>query len=152
MVAIRAKLRPKSLYKVTKNLNELIAKVERQGKRDALRKAGRPMIKAIKANAPVDSGNLRRSIKSKIRTSKKDEQVILTIGPDRNTKGTKDGKTVRAVKYANIVEFGSIHRSGTRFMTKAFMSTKMICFDIYHREVKAFIKKAGKKLSKTAKI
>lgn len=151
MLILNAKLKPSSLKFVSKNLNKLIDKVERQGKRDAIAKAGRPMLRAVKKGVSRRSGSLKKAMKGKVKTFKKGEMIMYIIGPDRRAKNLVNGKTVRAERYVVPEEFGTHQRSGSGFMRKGFDSTKKESFNIYKRELSASIKRAGKRLSKNFK-
>ncbi len=151
MALLKGKIRPSSYTHVARNLNKLIDKVARQGVREALPKAGRVMLKAAKAGVSKDRGNLKKVLKGKIKTYKNEGVIIYMMGSDRNTRGQKDGKSIRAERYAVVEEFGSKFRSGSGFMRKAFDSKKGEAFRIFTRELRASTQRAGKRLAKNFK-
>jgi hypothetical protein len=106
------------------------------------------MLKHAKAGVSTDKSNLKRALKGKIKTYKQDGIIVYLMGPDRNTRGQRNGKQIRAERYAVIEEFGSKYRSGSGFMRKAFDAKKGEAFRIYTRELKASTQRAGKRLAK----
>mgnify|MGYP006935485075 CR=1 FL=1 len=84
--------------------------------RAAETKAMRPMAKSAKANAPVETGTLKKSIGVKTKTYRRSGTVVTVVGPrigfEREvTVETPTGERIREVrnpsKYAHLVEFGT---------------------------------------------
>lgn len=79
--------------------------------RPAIREAAAEIRKAAKALAPVDTGLLKKSIKSVVRTSKKQGVVYAVIGPATGMGAdvVRDGRPQYAdpAKYAHLVEYGT---------------------------------------------
>lgn len=150
---IKATLRKASLGKTKRNLDILIEKVERQGKREALLKAGRPMVRNVKAKVGRDKGHLKKSIKQRIRTYKKDQLIILYIGPDRRYKTQdEEGNEIRPIYYAVPDEFGTKNRAANGGFRQGFDMSKSLSLEIYKREIKASIKRAGRRLERNFKV
>lgn len=153
MAILKATLRKASLTKTRRNLNTLIEKVERQGKREALRKAARPMMRNVKARVGRDKGHLKKSIKMKVKTYKKDQLIIAYIGPDRRYRSQdEDGNEIRPVFYAVADEFGTVNRSANGGFRQGFDMSKSQSKAIYTKEIKASIKRVGKRLQRNFKV
>lgn len=148
---------------------ELADKIGRGAMRDAMTKACRLMTAAVKAKAPVGAtGLLKKSIKQKVKTNTRKQRVTAVIGPSKNTSGQVDrfgtGKieTVRPVRYAHLVEFGSAARGvygkdgvtmtpgnpPQPFMRPAYEATKQAAHHKYKTELGPGIQKAAAKLRK----
>lgn len=150
---LKATLRKASLSKTKRNLDTLIEKVERQGKREALLKAGRPMVRNVKARVGKKKGHFKKSIKQRVRTYKKDQLIILYIGPDRRYKSQdEDGNEIRPIYYAVPDEFGTKNRSANGGMRQGFSMTKGLSLRIYKKEISASIKRVGKRLERKFKV
>lgn len=116
---------------------------------EASRKAMAPMVRAAKAGAPVDDGDLKRSMVVKRAKSPKASPVHV-VGPRADFVG-KNGK--RPVKYAHVVEFGRAANAdgkggfpGLRFMTKAFEATAQTVIATLESEIPVAIAKRVAKL------
>lgn len=146
---------------------ELEKQLARGAMRDAMTKAARPMTAAVKRNAPVGrTGLLKKSIKQKVKTSRKKGMVTAVIGPSNKIKGidpvTK--KEVRPSRYAHLVEKGSASRGvwgrkGVKvtpgsppnpFMRTAYASTKSKVADVYKREMGPAVQRSAARLKKRA--
>lgn len=155
---LKAKINAGSLRKFEINMNELIGKVERQGKREAIVKAARPIVREAKRRAPVRSGLLKKSIKAKARTYKKNGLIMVLIGSDRRTKGTyrRPGSEIEELvtpsNYASRVEFGHSRAPAHPFLRPAFDAKKGESLAIYKREIGRSIKKVGARLSRRVKF
>lgn len=121
---------------------------------EASRKAMKPMLAAAKANAPKDTGALRRSLTVKRRRSPKDKPVHV-VGPRKDATG-KDGR--KPVKYAHIVEWGRAAgkdgkgaMAGTRFLTRAFESTSEQVLRLFGAEIGPAIERRAAKLAARGK-
>lgn len=107
----------------------------------ASRKALRPMLAAAKRNAPVDKGNLKKSLTIKADGKASKSRPRFVVGPDASYQIDDD----RPVKYAHVVEFGPADgsRPGARFMTAAFEETKDETLKILGAEIGPQIEKAA---------
>ncbi len=111
---------------------------------EASRKAMRPMLAAAKALAPVDDGDLKRSLTIK---SKRGQTVV---GPNKKFIGRDGAKPGRV---AHLVEFGRAAGAngrggmpGTRFMSRAFEATKDQVVKIFGSEIGPAIERRAQKL------
>jgi HK97 gp10 family phage protein len=150
--------------KLEKNLNTLKTRIARGAMRDALKKASKPMLDEAKRGGDFSdrTGTLRKSLKVKMSTNTKTNDVFATIGPDKNVKSTTTdeftGETieVKPVKYAHLVEFGHrlVSAAGKAygrikaypFMRKAFDSQSENVIKIYRQELGNSIEKIARKL------
>jgi HK97 gp10 family phage protein len=66
----------RGLDDVLAKLHELSPKVQRGIERRVLRKAAKPILEQAKANAPMKTGKLRRSLKIRSLRSRKDKQQV----------------------------------------------------------------------------
>jgi NaMN:DMB phosphoribosyltransferase len=81
---------------------------------DAIAQAVRPIVAAIKARTPVDSGALRRSITATVKRYPNGGKIIGFVGPDRDyyaagkrlKKGASKKGSDRPAMYAHLPEFG----------------------------------------------
>lgn len=93
--------------------------------RRSLLKAVDPVIQSAKGRAPVDRGDLAKSIDAATRLSKRQRSlnrpivsahgVEVYVGP-----GLKNGG--RGVRHAHLVEFGTSHMAPQPFMRPAWLS------------------------------
>ena len=92
-----------------KSLIKAIRTLEFKAQKTVLRKAtaasAAPIRKAMKKNAPVETGTLKKSIRTKTKTYKNGTVVAITGARD-NTQ-TVNGKPRNPGKYAHLVEFGT---------------------------------------------
>jgi len=147
---------------------DLQSQIERGAMRDALTKAARLITAAIRRNAPKGAtGLLKKSIRQKVVTSARGN-VRAYIGPSNNVSGQADllGNghivTVRPVKYAHLVEFGtksrgSYGRKGEKvtpgnaprpFMRPAYEQTKAATVIAYKDGLVPGIERAARKIKK----
>ena len=76
--------------------------------RPALREASGEIRKAAKRLAPKKSGQLKKSIKNKVVTSKKTGTVFAVVGPAYGFKTVdENGRANDPAKYGHLVEFGT---------------------------------------------
>lgn len=96
-------------------LKGLPASVEARVMADAVQVATRPMVQAMQAGAPRDTGALSKSITSVVRRYPKQGKVVALIGPDnsyygpkgkRKKKGESRRGANRPRNYVHLVEFG----------------------------------------------
>ena len=110
---------------------------------EASRKALRPLVAATKANAPVDSGDLKRTIGIRRVRSPKIRPVHV-VAP--------------SVRYAHIPEFGRAPNAdgngeiiGQRFMTRAFEATSAAVLKALELEIPEAIRRRVAKIAAKAK-
>ncbi len=112
----------------------------------AARKALQPMLRAAKAAAPRDDGDLQKSLTIK-RTKSPKSKPKHVVGPAANYVG-KDG--AKPVRYAHLTEFGSADgtKAGTRWMTGAFEETANQVIDELGKALGPEIEKAAARRAK----
>ncbi len=101
----------------------LPASVEARVMSDAVKIAAKPIVNAVKAKAPRDTGALRKSITAIVKRYPKAGKVMAIIGPDKDYYGggrrVKDSGSKRGAdrpsKYAHLVEFGHYSAAATGF-------------------------------------
>ncbi len=114
-------------------------RVEKAGNRRAVRKATTPMLKESKRLVPVRTGELKRSLVSRVQTEGR--AIMAKIG---GRKGTRGGR------YLHLVEFGSVYASPQPFLRPAFEATKDESKRIYQETVWADIKAEAAKAKASA--
>ena len=151
------------------NVAELTDKLARGAMRFGLTKATRVVTAKVKSLAPVGAtGLLKKSIRNKVKTNVKKQSVVAFVGPSNNVSGQVDRfgngniETVRPVKYAHLVEFGTVSRGvyGRKgvtvspgnpphpFMRPAFEATKGEAVTIYKNELRTGIAKTAATIRK----
>jgi HK97 gp10 family phage protein len=99
-----------------KDLQDLLSglgdRVLRKVARQAVSAGATPIQGSAKANAPEESGLLKKSIKKRVRTYKDSQTVVAIVGPDSSVKGEYKGKKRWPAKYAHLVEDGHIDSKG----------------------------------------
>lgn len=80
----------------------------------AVRAGAKPLVDAAKANVPVDTANLKKSIGINRKKTKDKSQVWFTVSPRKG--GKNDGF------YGHMVEFGTSKMAAQPFMRPAFES------------------------------
>jgi HK97 gp10 family phage protein len=142
----------KGAKELEKQLKELAKKsTATKYLRRAATAAIRPMRKACKAECPVDTGALKKSIDSKV--SVKNYGVSAIVGSDtavmddkkKEGKGTES--VVRAARILHLVLFGHITESGTavpgnNFLEKGYHDAIDQTLSTYSAKLKEGIEKA----------
>ena len=103
-----------------RRLRLLPDKLQSRVVKKGIRAAGKPILKTAKARVPVETGALKKSLGTKLKTYRHSGNSVLIIGPrtdDRYTKGER-----KPHKYAHLVERGTKHIPAVPFMRFAFMS------------------------------
>lgn len=115
----------------------------------AARKSMAPVLKAAKANVPIDDGDLRRSLVVRKQKSPKGT-TRFAVGPSNKFTG-KDGD--RPVKYAHVVEFGSADgtKPARRPLTRAYESTKDEAQKVFGKEIGPAVERQAAKVAARAK-
>lgn len=99
-----------------KALKQLGPKFEKRIAKGAIRAGARVIAKQAKANAPKESGALKRSIQVVTRKTKGADVAVVT----RHKK--KDIKQGKGTAYAHIIEFGSKYIPARPFLRPALDS------------------------------
>jgi HK97 gp10 family phage protein len=93
---------------LTRQLRRMGDKVARKGATNALKEGAKPIREEVRYQAPVDKGNLRRSIKSKISKRRKTEQEVM-VGPDPSI-----------APKAKFPQFGTKYQDPQPYLTTGF--------------------------------
>jgi HK97 gp10 family phage protein len=104
-----------------RTFNTLGERVQRSVLRSAVSVASTPISRAAKANAPRESGLLKKSLGKKVVTNKEKQSVSAIIGPRRNVSGMHKGKLRKPSRYAHLVEKGFIDAAGRFHPPQAFL-------------------------------
>jgi HK97 gp10 family phage protein len=102
-------------------LNGLGDRVLRKVARQSVSAGATPIAQSAKANAPEQSGLLRKSIKKKVKTYKDTQTVVAIVGPDSSVRGEYKGEKRVPAKYAHLVEDGHIDANGNHVPAHPFM-------------------------------
>lgn len=97
---------------LTKKLGDLEKKLQKTVAKNALTEGAKPMVKSLKKSSPVDTGELRDSIKTanKIKTKKGRYSIDMGVtGEDRDI-----------VARGYYQHYGSRSRAGTYWMSEGF--------------------------------
>jgi HK97 gp10 family phage protein len=105
----------KELEKVLRSMD---AKTSRKFAIKAMRAGAKPIVAAARANAPVNSGRLRRAIS--VKAKPKSEGVGIEIGVKRG----KESNDPKGAWYAHLVEFGTKFMPAHPFLTPAVDSER----------------------------
>lgn len=103
--SIGAVTRVEGLDDILGALRNLEKRIVRGGVDKALRAASKPVIEAMRAEVPVETGSLKKSLGLKLRTYKAAGRRVSIIGARSRPYQTKLGKRNPAY-YAHLVEFG----------------------------------------------
>ncbi len=115
-------------------------KLARNALRRGLVAAGKVMVDAVKSRVPVDSGDLKRSIKARVSVSPKKGSGSVKIGPAYGGKGSKDPGV-----YGRFQEFGTIHDPAQPFMRPAFDAESKKSLDVFTDVMREEVQKLGTK-------
>lgn len=120
----------------------------------AARKALRPTLAEAKANAPVRFGFLKKALTIKKGRSPK-ARPKFRVGPDAAAEGPNGEKPVR---YAHLSEWGRAPNKngkggykGTRWLTRAYQSTRDGVSAIFGAEIGPAMEKRAAQLAKKAR-
>lgn len=151
------------------NIAELQQKLARGGMRGAITKAARLVTAKAKALAPVSTGLLKKSIRQKVITNTKKNNVTVVIGPSNNVVGQVDRlgngviTTARPAKYGHLVEYGTAGRGSygregviiepgnppQPFMRPAWEATRDAAAEKYKSELAPEIQKVAARIRKS---
>lgn len=137
-MSMRTKVQVQGAKQVIKRLNKLKRGVKNKILRKAITKSCQPVAKAAKANTPIETGLLKKSLGHKVKTYKDD--VVGIVGPRR---GMGKVVTVRGrkvyrdpVKYAHLVERGTVDSKPQPFLLPAWESNKQAISQILTNEIR----------------
>lgn len=111
-------------------LKELKGAVQRRVMRKAVRAGAKPLVAAMRAAAPKDTGTLKKSIGVRITTTRK-KDVVAIVGPKRRFVRVVRGRKYVATKYRHLAERGRRAvrqgiKKGQKFKGKPFPIAKGI--------------------------
>lgn len=149
------------------NVKALEDRIGRGAMRGAMTKAARIVAAAARRNAPVGrTGALKKSIRAKVVTNTKKNEVVARVGPSRKAQGKdpKTGLVTRPARYAHLVEFGTASRGvyGEKgktvtpgsppkpFLRPAYESTRRQAVEVYKTNLGPEIQKTAARISKSA--
>lgn len=116
-VAFKLQMRVDGLGPLRAKLALLRASQQRRIVRPAVAAAGTPVLQAARQRAPVESGQLRRSLGKRVKLLRKSGIVVAIVGPRRKafrkqlwrqSRWSKDAQWVNPTNYAHLVEFGTL--------------------------------------------
>lgn len=136
------------IEKVIAAANALERRIQRGGMRAALNKATTPMLRKARALAPKESGALKRSLKKKVSTNKRQDAVTVVIGADKKTTVVYQGKVRKPSRYLHLVEMGHGSVPPQPFLRPAYESTRKETTAIYSAELKKAIEKRTAQLTR----
>jgi HK97 gp10 family phage protein len=133
-----------------RRLKKLGDKVHRRVTRQAVNAAATPVVKAAKANAPKQSGLLKKAMGKKVATFKKTQAVAAIVGAKKSVQGEVDGKPRKPSRYAHLVEKGHINEHGEHvpaqpFLRPALEQTGEQAMSVMQTKFAAGIEKEAKK-------
>lgn len=103
------------LSKLSKKLSELEKKASKQIAKKTLLAGADPMEKALVDSAPMDTGELKRNIKSAKNITTKKGNSTIDVGVTK-----KEGAAQRIIDRAYYQHYGSRSRAGTYWMDEGF--------------------------------
>ena len=128
----------KQIQELEKSLLKLGPRVAKKVTNKAMTAARKPVVKAIRSNVPVRTGELKKSIGSKQKTYKGKSVRMSIIGARSRPTVDENGRKNNPAFYAHLVEFGTATgTSPTSFMRKGWDSSERIALA---RFIKAYRK------------
>jgi HK97 gp10 family phage protein len=118
-MAFKIRMRITGVAELISKLRTLDDKVRRKALRSGIAKAGRIIAKDAKDRVQRRSGQLARSIGSKVKVYRNGGAVVAIVGPRKGFKIIVDGKPVDPVRYAHLVEAGTSHSAAFPFLRPA---------------------------------
>ena len=103
------------LSKLSKKLSELEKKASKQIAKKTLLAGADPMERALVDSAPMDTGELKRNIKSAKNITTKKGNSTIDVGVTR-----KEGAAQEVIDRAYYQHYGSRSRAGTYWMDEGF--------------------------------
>ena len=120
--------------KLNRELERLPYRIQKNVSAVALRKGARLIVKAARAKVPVLSGNLKKSLGSKMERVLRGEMPVIQIGARRK---------IRGAKHAHLVEFGHGGPKAARpypFLEPAIRETSGAALKAIRDELSAWLK------------
>lgn len=131
--------------KLNRKLSRLKEAVKRRVLRKAVTAASKPVLKAAKTKAPKQTGLLRKSLGRRTKTYRKSGVAVAVVGPREgfSKEVVVNGKSEfrNPVKYAHLVELGTIKNVAQPFLRPALDSTKVEATQAMAQAIEAGIEK-----------
>jgi HK97 gp10 family phage protein len=122
-------------------LNRLRRGLRNRILRKALRRGSKPMVQAVRALAPTDTRELRRSIGTRSRTYRRGGVIVFVIGPRNRPsmqvpKGGVKPRRYNPAYYAHLVELGTRRSGKFPFVRPGFIAAQGRAHAIIVAEIK----------------
>jgi len=142
-------IKVKGQRRLLRKFNRLPSRVQKRVLRQAVKAAGKPVIKAARAKCPTESKLLKKSIGSKVKVYRTSGTIVLIIGPRTNYSGEFEGKKRNPKNYAHLVHDGFTTRDGrfvkgTPFLKAAHKEQKNQAIAIMKTKLRDGVTKAWK--------
>jgi HK97 gp10 family phage protein len=121
-----------------KSLDGLAQKIQNRILRQAITQGCNVLKRTAKELAPIDTGTLRKSLVSKVKTSKNNTTGKIGGSPD---KVTVDGKQHVAWRYLHLVELGTTHSKAQPFLAPALAQEKDKVYNLIAQKIQEGIAK-----------
>lgn len=135
---------------VTK-LKEFRGSVQRRINASATNYAATPMLASAKQKAPVKTGTLKRSLIKVTRKYHHAGVVMTLVGVDKDAEAIVNGRLLRPVKYAHLVERGTRDTAAKPFMRPAFWTNHMAATSRFVQKLRFGVRKEIDRLSTIGK-
>jgi hypothetical protein len=112
----------------------------------------RPMLQAVKAACPVNSGDLRKGLASKVSVKSRGASAIVGIDTARiegGAKATEPNQGPRVARHLHLVLFGHITPegkavAGNNFMERGYNASHAQSLTVFESKLKEGIENAGR--------
>ena len=111
---LKLKVNDASYRRVRRHAESMVLRVQKAGNRSAVRKATAPILKESKRRAPVETGELKRSLVSRVKT----ERNGVVFGYVGGRKGTAGGRIV------HLLELGTSKMAPRPFLRPAIAAAE----------------------------
>lgn len=128
------------IKELQKKMEELEKATQKKVLRSISRKSLNIYVKEARQNAPVDSGNLKKSIGNESAKRTGREKVAIVAGP-RRKKGSNTGKGY----HAHLLEFGTAKMRAKPYLRPAWDTKNSEVLDKYKSQMWEEIEKHAKK-------
>jgi HK97 gp10 family phage protein len=127
-----------------RTLARLDDKVQKKLLRQAVQASSKPVVKAARNAAPVETGTLKRSIGVKMKIYKRQATAMAIVGP-RTGFGFTDDDGVRhdPANYGHLVEGGTVYQGAQPFVRPALHNHRGAINAALRNKLSAGIKKAA---------
>jgi HK97 gp10 family phage protein len=123
-MAFKVKMRITGVAELMKKLRSIDEKVKKVALQKGIGAAAKIIKDSAKARVRRRSGQLAKSLGSKVKTFRNTGIVVGVIGPRKGFKIMIDGKPVDPVRYAHLVENGTRRSAAHPFLRPAVEENK----------------------------